>query len=97
MAERLVVLGWAGRALEIPSASDAAACVYTGMLRVSLTKWGGPLANATVLQFTGHYLDAVLPGGGEETYRQAWKNLLALPMHPRPVEFELETPIPLTA
>lgn len=97
MAERIVVLGLGGKCLEIPSAMDAGASVNMGMLRASLTKWSGPLANATVLVFTHEYLSKYGNPNEVPAHEKAWENLLAMPYRPLAVEFEVETPIPLAA
>ena len=95
MAQRIVVLGYEGQALEIPNAMDADACVSSGMLRASVAKWSGPLRDATVLVFSDDYLRTQGNDSVENRYRRAWRNLLRLPMRPKPIEFELDTPIPV--
>lgn len=94
MAARMVVLGWAGECVELASASDAGASVNHGVLRVSLTMWAGPLADATVLMFDEKYLDELGGRDTERAHRKAMKNLLAMPLY-KPRTFTVETPIPV--
>lgn len=52
MSDRIVVLGWEGRALEL-SSPEAELLVKHGHCRVTLTRWGGDLSDATVLMPLG--------------------------------------------
>lgn len=76
MAARLVLLGYGGRCGEMDP-GDAGTLISSGMCRVSLTKWAGPLADATVLMFRPEYLAA---HGGEtaEGYANAWTRVVRL-------------------
>ena len=94
MAERIVILGWGGEAIELYDAMDAAAFVDTGMCRASLTKWGGPLANATVLIPERKYLDTI-GGENEKGYTQAWAVIRKLVRPAARNEFVLTAPIPV--
>lgn len=94
MATRIVLLGWAGRAMEL-APNDAAALVDTGTCRVSMTKWGGPLADATVLEFRVDYLLRIGAQDAEATHDQAWANVRAL--IPSGELFQVDTPIPVGA
>lgn len=83
MAERIVVLGYGGACIELHSALDAGAFVESGTLRVSLTKWSGPLANATVLcpsQARVNEVRRLLRCDDERAYRRVFKDILAMPL-----------------
>lgn len=94
MADRIVVLGWGGEAIELFSAMDASAFVDGGMLRASMALWSGPLADATVLQPTVKYLRDH-GGENEEGYTHAFRSIRRLVRESDRCDLELETPIPL--
>ena len=94
MADRIVLLGWNGEAIELKYPGDAAAFVDTGMCRVSLTLWSGPLADATILQIETGWL---LKNGGENEVGYA-AAIAAVEALVRPEErdrFILDVPIPV--
>lgn len=93
MSTRIVLLGWAGEAIEVDS-SEAGAFVDSGMCRASMSKWGGPLADATVLMFRAEYL---LAHGGEGEAGQTQAMKVARKLAPGARTFILEGPIPVGA
>jgi hypothetical protein len=91
MAERIVVLGWGSEALELDSALDADALVTGGSLRVSFTKYGGPLANAVVLVPTNKLLGRAMENSRKQDHERAFATLQRL--CPRARLFDVDTPI----
>lgn len=96
MADRIVVLGWGGEAIELRSAMDASAFVDGGMLRPSLALWSGPLADATVLRPNQAYLREH-GGETEEGYRYVFSTIRKLVRDQDREDLELATPIPLAS
>jgi len=90
MAVRIVLLGWGAAALELDS-PDAGAMIAAGICRVSLSKWGGPLADATVLMFRPEYLRAHGGESDETAHLQAF--VRAKLLCPNASAFQVEVPI----
>lgn len=91
MAARIVLLGYGGRCAEIDS-PDAGALIASGMCRPSLTKWAGPLADATVLTFRPEYLAAHGGETDDQAHANAWTRALRL-LGVGMREFEVRFPI----
>jgi hypothetical protein len=94
MAARLVLLGYEGRCLEL-SPADAGALITSGMCRVSLSCWAGPLSDATVLMFRPEYLNAHGGESSPEAHHEAFERCLRLVADGN--EFTVDQPIPLGA
>lgn len=99
MAERIVVIGIGGDALEIANALDADVMVREKTLRVSVTRWGGSLANATVLFPHKKFLGVEWENASPERITQALDRIQRLSLQSRRIKIEerLVVHVPLGA
>jgi len=107
MADRVVLLGpqvGAGKpdshcpALEL-DALNASALLAGGTVKVCVTQYSGPLANATVLELSDQYVGVGMGVTSAVRYRhetKAWEKITAFLAHQHGVTpIEVKTPIPL--
>lgn len=92
MAERIVLLGWAGEALEL-APLDADVLVKDKICRVSFTLWGGPLADAVVLVPHRKALGVSWENAGQEDFAKVMERVKRLCATARP--FTVRSPVPI--